>query len=664
MSILSINNTMSTVTLNLKTILRFILSTLIILSLFRLGFLVYFFDRVNGLSDILYVLIQGLRVDLVVAGYFFLIPALISIWLKQGALSKFLHITVAIWVVFSFTIIIFMEVATPEFIHEYDVRPNRIFLDYLIYPKEVFAMLWEGYKPAIFMGVSSLIIAVVVGFRLVKSGHNSKTTLSNKPLSLSKKIGVSVCILLLGFMAIRSSVQHRPFNPSMVYFSNDNLVNSLVLNSTFSVLFAMYNTRSEQSAFELYGKMDEQEIIAGVQQTASLDLTENNVFEMTNPSIPTQRNHKASYQGKPKNIVILLQESLGARHVGGLGGSDLTPNIDKLLDESWNFKQAYATGTRSVRGIEAVFTGFSPGPSRSVVKLSKSQTGFFSIASLLKRHGYQTQFIYGGESHFDNMKSFFLGNGIDDIHDLPTFTDPQFIGSWGASDEDLYNEAHHEFERMQAQNQPFFSLVFTSSNHTPFEFPDGCLMDIETERQTMANAIRYSDCALGKFISKAKASSYWDNTIFLVIADHDSRTIGSDLVPMQHFRIPALIFGAGIASREDDRLVSQIDFAPTLLSLSGNSGVNPMIGFDLTLDVPLEKQRAMLQYNENFAWLSPQDIIIFQPNLAAKVFTHDGQHILAEVNTDNSQDKIKTALANSLWSSLAYMKGYYRDEIN
>ena len=643
-------DTMPTITINLKTILRFIIATLAVLSIARIGFVIAAFNRIDSLPDALYIIIQGIRVDLVVVGYFFLIPAIVSIWLKQGALSKFITPLVAIWITLAFTTITYMEVATPEFIQEYDVRPNRIFLDYLIYPKEVFSMLWEGYKPAIFIGLAAIVSCIYLSIFIIRKEKQTKSF-----FKWPAKLGLSAFIILLGFILIRSSVQHRPFNPSMVFFSNDNLVNSLTLNSSYSVLYAMYNSRSEQSALGLYGKMTDSEIIEGVQKAATIGQS-----EFSNDEIPTERYHTASYIGQPKNIVILLQESLGARHVGGLGGPNLTPNLDHLMQEGWNFTNAYATGTRSVRGIEAVFTGFSPGPSRSVVKLSKSQTNFFSLASLLKKHNYQTQFIYGGESHFDNMKSFFLGNGVEDIHDLSAFTNPKFIGSWGASDEDLYNEAHNEFERMQAKGKPFFSLVFTTSNHTPFDFPDGCLETIEGKRQTVENAIRYSDCALGKFITKAKQSSYWKDTIFVVIADHDSRTIGADLVPIEHFRIPALILGPDIPAKVDTRLVSQIDFPPTMLSLAGISDTNPMLGFDLSQALPAEKQRAMLQYNENFAWLTNDDVIIMKPYTKPIMFSRNGSHLIEEVDTVMATEKIQTALTNSLWSSLAYLKSYYR----
>ena len=126
------------------------------------------------------------------------------------------------------------------------------------------------------------------------------------------------------------------------------------------------------------------------------------------------------------------------------------------MTQGWNFSNLYATGTRSVRGIEAVITGFTPTPSRSVVKLDKSQRDFFTIAKLLNENNYHTQFIYGGESHFDNMKSFFLGNGFTDIVDMVDFEKVDFEGSWGASDEDLYDQAHVEFEKLQYLEYKYF----------------------------------------------------------------------------------------------------------------------------------------------------------------------------------------------------------------
>jgi phosphoglycerol transferase MdoB-like AlkP superfamily enzyme len=320
----------------------------------------------------------------------------------------------------------------------------------------------------------------------------------------------------------------------------------------------------------------------------------------------------------------------------------------------------YATGTRSVRGIEAVTTGFSPTPARAVVKLGKSQSGFFTIAALLKQHGYHTQFVYGGESHFDNMKSFFLGNGFTDMQDFPTFTETKFVGAWGASDGDLYDKAHQQYELLSKGEKPFFSLVFTSSNHSPFDYPDNTIELYNQPKQTRENAAKYSDHVLGQFIEKAKASDYWDDTIFIVIADHDSRAYGDQLVPVDHFHIPAVIVGGGVEHRQDDRLVSQIDIPPTLLSLVGISDYHPMIGHDLTQEVPVAKQRAIMQFYKNFAWMnSDNEVVILQPEKPAQGFIYHPETADLLPQPSAADNAIEMARAQALWGSLAYRKGYY-----
>ncbi|MDF4951762.1 LTA synthase family protein, partial [Vibrio parahaemolyticus] len=244
---------------------------------------------------------------------------------------------------------------------------------------------------------------------------------------------------------------------------------------------------------------------------------------------------------------------------------------------------------------------------------SKSQTGFFTIADLLKAQGYHTQFIYGGEANFDNMKTFFFGNGFDQIVEEDDYNNPSFVGSWGVSDEDLYNKANEEFERLSKSDKPFFSLVFTSSNHSPYEYPKGKIEPYDSEYMTRKNAVKYSDYALGTFFEKAKKSSYWDDTIFIVIADHDARVSGANLVPVKHFHIPALILGKGIQPRKDDRIANNIDMPPTLLSLIGVDAKTPMIGRDLTKPLAREDERAMMQYDKNFGYLTRDNLVVLSP---------------------------------------------------
>lgn len=629
-------------------------SSLLMIALFtlsRLGLSLWQIDRVNDTHGWLDIFLSGLRVDFASICWLFILPALLSaLFSGEHFVSRIWHTILRVWITAGLWLVVYMEVATAPFIIEYDLRPNRLFIEYLIYPKEVFSMLWSGYKLELFIGAIVSTATVVLGWRW------SKTLVSNlhfpkwywRPL-------LALLVVAVGVLGARSSLGHRPLNPAMVFFTSDPLVNDLTLNSSYSLLFAAKQMTSEASAFEFYPKMDRQEIIDEVR--ASMNVADENYLSDDNPVLAK---HLPFNQGKKKNIVILLLESHGSRYVKSLGGIDASPYMDQLVEQGWTFNRMYATGTRSVRGIEAVTTGFTPTPARSVVKLGKSQTNFFSIADVLQANGYHTQFVYGGESHFDNMKSFFLGNGFVDMQDYPHFEDPKFVGSWGASDEDLYNHADKQFTKLQEQGQPFFSLVFTSSNHSPFEYPDDTIEQYNQPKQTVENAVKYADFALGEYIEKAKKSTYWDDTIFVVVADHDSRAIGNLPVPIGHFKIPAIILGGGIEPRMDDRLVSQIDLAPTMLSLAGIGSQNPMIGHDLTKEVPLSKQRALMQKDKNYAYMTEDNqVVVIQPGLGISTYQYDSDNDTLQ-QQQVEQNIIKRAHANAMWGSLAFKENFHQ----
>ncbi|WP_428773730.1 LTA synthase family protein [Vibrio sp.] len=647
---------MNAVKRQLGPIYPIVAGSLVILALFtlsRLGLSLWHADRVSDANGWLSVFLSGLRIDIASICYLFILPSLLSSLLSgEHLLGRCWHLLLRVWITSGLWLVVFMEVATPPFIIEYDLRPNRLFIEYLTYPQEVFSMLWGGYKLELLIGNLVSLATLILGWKWSRSLviGLSYPKWYWRPL-------IALLVVALGVMGARSTFGHRPLNPAMVAFSSDPLINDLTLNSSYSVIFAAKQMKSEASAFQYYPPMDKQEIIEQIR--ASMNVAPSDYVTEQQPSLAR---HTASYQGKAKNIVILLLESHGARYVKSLGGQDLSPNLDSLMQQGWAFTRMYATGTRSVRGIEAVTTGFSPTPARSVVKLGRSQHNFFTIAGLLDRNQYHTQFIYGGESHFDNMKSFFLGNGFKDIQDLPKFSNPSFVGSWGASDQDLFNKADEQFSMLSESEQPFFSLVFTSSNHSPFEYPDNVITPFNQPKQTVENAIKYADFALGEFVAKAKRSRYWDNTVFAVIADHDARAYGTLPVPIGHFKIPAIIFGGGIQPRMDDRLVSQIDLAPTLLSLAGIDSINPMIGHDLTQPLSIDKQRAMMQRDKNFGWMTADNqVVVIRPEQGISSYRYDEKSdSLTDAQLD--PDIIKRAHANAMWGSLAFEQNYYRAE--
>ncbi len=454
---------------------------------------------------------------------------------------------------------------------------------------------------------------------------------------------------------IRSTLDHRPVNPSIAAFSQDAMVNQLPLNSFYSLLYAIYEQRKRGAGNGVhYGSMDDDEVISIILEEAGI-----RPEEITHSDFPTLHRQTATRNWpKPLNLVIVLEESLGAEFVGSLGGEDLTPRLDAMASQGIWFEHLYATGTRSVRGIEAVISGFTPTSRRSVVKLPETQDNFFTLAHLLQDLGYQTSFIYGGEAHFDNMKRFFLNNGFQKVVDENDYVNPVFSGSWGVSDEDLFTRAHEEFTA--AGDQPFFSLVFTSSNHDPFDIPQGRVPVAPGPDGPRQSAIRYADYALGQFIESARQSDYWDNTVFLVLADHNSRVYGSQLVPVERFHVPGVILGGSIEPRRVTGVSSQIDLLPTLLSLVGISSEHPAIGRDLSLpEYAGGSGRAMMQFNSLQAYIEDQVVVVLQPDLEPRSFRLQpgGEMILMDEGNKLLERK---ALAYALWGPLMINRKAYQ----
>lgn len=623
-----------------------------VLSISRISLVIWKWQRVMNTHALAQVLLQGLRVDSIQLGQVCLIPVLMlplaafdGSWPIWQAISYY-------WVIVTTVLLVFLELATPGFISEYDVRPNRLFVEYLKYPKEVCSMLWRGFRTHVFTGLGFTALAYwlmtqyMAPWLQAEKSWGAITTLVSWPIA----------IVLLALI-IRSSTGHRPANPSKFAITTDALVNSLILNSSWSVSYAIYGLKHENKSSEIYGKMPKELMLGITLKAHASELKRNEQF-------PTLRNAPSSRKkDKPLNLVIILEESLGATFVESLGGVPVTPELEKLKHEGMWFKHLYATGTRSVRGIEAVVSGFPPTPAQSVVKLSLSQRNFFTIAKLLGNQGYHTEFIYGGESHFDNMNGFFMGNGFQSVIDQKDFKNPVFVGSWGVSDEDLFNKAHEQHLMYHDKNQPFFSLIFSSSNHAPFEFPDGRIELYDEKKATEQNAVKYADHALGQFIKQAKQSDYWQDTVFLIVADHDIRVRGETLVPIKNFHIPGLILGGSIEAQEIETITSQIDLPVTVLSLMGLDAEHPMIGRDMSVLDKSTQGRAMMQFEQNYAWMENNEVVILRPQKPSVFGVYNPQSkslaVSDHFSIERKAELQQSALANALLPATLYREKQY-----
>lgn len=632
------------------SLIHMLLLGLAVMTLSRVALITWQWERVHATGMLGTMLLQGLRADLILLGFLLAIPVVLAPLLAHRASARFWRLACVTWASLALVFIVFMELASPQFIMQFDVRPNRLFIEYLAYPKEVLATLWHGFRVALVVGLACTAILGAAMVYVMMAASQHARSWSSRKLLLTWPL-----IMLLVFIQARSTLAHRPANPAMFALTGDAMVNSLIINSPWSVLDALNAMRKEAISSEIYGKFPRDKVFAEVKAAPWL-----RDYAFASPELPTlHRQQAAIARSKPLNLVIVLEESLGATFVESLGGLPVTPELEKLKAEGWWFEQLYATGTRSVRGIEAVVAGYPPTPARSVVKLSRAQQNFYTLAAGLGKAGYHTEFVYGGEAHFDNMRRFFTGNGFQSVIDRGSMT-PAFEGSWGASDEDLFDASLARLKLLHGQGKPFFSLIFTSSNHEPFEFPDGKITLYDANKQTVNNAVKYADYALGKFIRAARQQDYWKDTVFLIVADHDNRVYGDSLVPIKKFHIPGLILGADIAPRRITTIASQIDLGPTLLSLMGLSSEHPMIGRDLARESEAPG-RALIQFDNYFAWLEGSSATILRPNQAPLLGQYDaatGQLTVGAIGPTAAQ--VDRAMAHVMLPSLLYREQRYR----
>jgi phosphoglycerol transferase MdoB-like AlkP superfamily enzyme len=623
--------------------LLFLVLGLAALSVSRLGLAIWQAGRLHDIADPWQLFALGSRLDLALLCYLVAPAVLSQLLLPDGEPRR--RIGVA-WLTIATLLPLLMEVLTPGFLAQFDRRPDRTFFEYLIYPREVFGMLFRTYPLACLSlppltGLAALLLARFWSRRLARD--------SSWPRGARLS---SLALLLPALLVGARGLDHRPINASLASFSHNRLANELALNSTYSLAYAAYSLRQETGSAALYGSMPWPEVLARVRRYMGL-----REAAFGDPAIPTlHRQAAGTVRDRPLNLVVILEESLGAGHVGRLGGMALTPNLDRLADQGLWFTRLYATGTRTSRGMEAVAAGFPPTPAPSVLKLPRARQGFFTLGALLRRHGYATEFIYGGVANFDNMRGFYLNNGFDRVIEQKDFTDPAFLGSWGVSDEDLMRKAHDTF--VAHGDAPFFALLLSTTNHEPFEFPDGRIEPYEQPLATRYNAMKYADHALGQFFERARGAAYFRNTVFVVVADHEARVYGTERVPVQHFRIPAVIIGPGVTPGVFERPASQIDLAPTLLSLLGIETAHPMIGRDLLALAPEVEGRALMQFDAQHGFRVGNRLVVHAPHEPARTYAIDARDQLTPVAED--PELTRDALAHALWASQTYERQLYR----
>ncbi|UWY59739.1 LTA synthase family protein [Aliarcobacter butzleri] len=607
---------------------------LLFVALFLIGrffFYLLYFERFNDISffESLLTFIYGLRMDTIVICIILVIPT-IFLAITPKIFSNFISKFLSIYILFFLLIALFIECASFPFFAQYDLRPNYLFIEYLEYPQEVTSLLFKDYKFQ-FIAVFILIIATIKIYSKSKFINFEQVFKQN----YISRILILAPILLVLFLGIRSSLGHRPVNISDALYSENRVINEITKNSLHSLGYAYYSNKKAENNISKYGKID----IKEAYKVASLAMGINYKDEKK----PFYREVKSKLDSKKqKNLVIFIQESMGAQFTGFIGKQNFTPNLDNLAQDYLSFTNLYSNGTRSVRGLAALTSGTLPINGVEVIKRNKSQEDYFTVASLLKPYGYKSSFIYGGEARFDNMKGWYLGNGFDEVIEQKDFKNPIFTSTWGVSDEDLVIKANEKFKSYYENNEKFVSVMFSSSNHMPFELPDGKIeFEKNIPKASVENAIKYADFAIGKFFELAKKEDYFKDTVFVVIADHNVRVYGDQIVPIDMFQIPAIIVSSDIPHQIFTNLTSQSDVLATALDLIGIDLSYPILGNSIFKDN--KKNINLMIFDEIYAYRKEDKVAILVPNMRIKTYLYKDKK-LTEIENDSVLEKEALAL--------------------
>ena len=631
----------------IRELLKSYLLLISILFIGRLFLYLFFFDRFLeiNLSESLLTFLYGIRMDSMLVGII-LSPIIICITLIpkyfEKTFSKILYFYIFCWML----ILIFIENATFPFFLQYDVRPNYLFLEYLEYPHEIASLMFKDYKLELLISFVMMILASIVFLK--KDFINFENAFKTSYL---RRLFLFIPLVLIAFLMIRSSIGHRPANISDALYSSNRVLNEITKNSLYNIGYAFYSyKKNEKNLADKYGKISILEAYNLVSNTLNIDFND--------LSKPFNRLEKTHFKiDKPKNLVIFVQESMGAQFTSFAGEEkDLTPNLNNLANKNLAFTNLYANGTRSVRGLEALTSGYLPIIGDSVIKRNKSQSDFFTIAKLLKPFGYKSSFIYGGEGRFDNMRNWYLGNGFDEVIEQKDFDNPIFTSTWGVSDEDLVIKANEKFKEYNKNKEPFVTVMFSQSNHAPFELPDNKIEFIENlPKNDVKNAIKYADFAIGKFFELAQKEQYYKDTVFVVVADHNVRTYGDETIPISTFKIPAVIIASNIKQQFYNNLSSQPDVLATALDLIGLDLQYPILGNSIFSDK--KNNINLMLFNDTYALRKDNEVAVLLPNKEAKTFYYKDSKLQEK---EHNKDLENEALALIHVLSDMYEKKLYK----
>jgi len=584
----------------------------------------------------------GLFYDLVVWS-FFAIPVALYGWLMKDSWFQKKWQRVPIFILFFLItlILVFNVCAEIVFWDEFNVRYNFIAVDYLIYTTEVIGNIWESYNvPLIIAAVVLAVAAILFLIRkwLMDAQQNS--------MRFGKRTIFFLCFILLplaGYFLVNNRFKN---------ISSNNYVNELAGNGIYEFGSAFWNNAIEYNKF--YAVRND---TANLKILREMLQAPNATFVADPLSIERQiRNEGPEHKW---NIVLISVESLSGDYLKRFGNTEnITPCLDSLIAHGLWFDRFYASGTRTVRGLEALSLAIPPTPGQSIIR-RPGNDDMFTMGSVLKAKGYDVNYVYGGNSFFDNMGKFYSNSSytVLDERDIPDSL-VHLTTAWGVDDEAAFDFTLQQCDKSAKSGRPFFNHIMTVSNHRPYMYPEGRI-DISPSHQSIQGAVKYTDYAINKFLKDAQKKTWFDSTLFVVVADHCSKSAGKTDLPVNRYHIPCIIYAPRLVKPAiEKRLVSQIDLAPTILGLMNLNYNSRFFGFDI-YHMQEGKERAFISTYQDMGYLKDGKLVVLSPRQKIALYKPD---FLSGINTPapDSDLLVNEAIAWYQGASFLYGSGWYK----
>jgi len=588
---------------------RFRLLLLMICVFLVVNFITRFILMIYSINEIELSIIELIKVysvgifyDFVTATYYFLPFILYLIVIPSKLFFTKNHKRIIILLMFITTFfILFNGVSEWFFWEEFGKRFNFIAVDYLVYTHEVIHNILESYPIPLLVSTIVLVNTLLWFFLLKYTLLIEKSF--QKVDGFQERIKVGTLFLLLPIIFF-NILDKQPLSKV-----SENLYNNELAKSGLYSLFSAF--RHNTLEYDLYYKTKPINYV--MKNLSNLEGIDAKHFKVVAP-LEIEKHY---------NIMLVMIESMSAEYMGIFGNEKkLTPYLDYLAKESLFFDNFYATGTRTVRGMEAVTLSLPPTPGRSIVKRPDCH-GMYSSGFLFLEKGYENKFIYSGYGYFDNMNDFFSHNGFK-VVDRVSFTEEEktFGNVWGLCDEDLFNKALIEADKTFAKKKPFFNFIMTTSNHRPYTYPKGRI-DIPSH-SGRDGGVKYTDYAIKEFIEKAKQKPWFKDTIFIMIADHNGGSAGKNTLPLWRYKIPCIVYAPDIIKPKSvHKIASQIDLMPTLMGILKFNYKSLFYGNDILKDD--FQGRAFIGNYQKLGFLRDKMFTVLLPNKTVQTFQVEKQ---------------------------------------